>query len=107
MADNGDSLYDTIVGFFGGGDETSPREREMVMSPAPVKPTFTQQEGEDRTAFNIRKRLKMREWEALIRQRESFPEDFMVPAAEAEGTEDTSRYNRQQQIDQALEDAGA
>lgn len=106
MADNGDSLYDTIVGFFGGGDE-SPREREMVMSPAPEKPTFTRQEGEDSTAFSIRKRLKTREWEALMRQREDFPADFMVPAAEAEGTEDVSRYNRQQQIDQALEDAGA
>ncbi len=104
--DTEESLWDTLAGVFGFGGDGSPRQREMVMSPAPAKPTFTRRPDEDATMFSLRRSGKIREWEAIMRQRELDPDSFMVPAAQAEGTEGASRYNRDQAIDQALEDAG-
>ena len=98
-------LWDVIAGFF-GSDDTSPREREMVMSPPPERPQLTQRADEDSTSFSIRKSLKMREWESLMRQREIDPDSYMVPAAEAEGTADQSRFERGQAIDDAVTAAG-
>ena len=100
------SLWDTLASALGFGGDSSPREREMVMSPAPEKPTFTRRSDEDATMFSLRRSGKLREWEAIMRQRELDPDSFMVPAAMAEGTEGASRYNRDQTIDQAVTDAG-
>lgn len=105
MAD--DSLWGTIAGFLGGGGEATPREREMVMSPPPPKPELVQQGNEDSTAFRIRQRQAQRAWENEMREREDFPQDFMVPAAQAAPeTSEESRYNRRDTIDAAVREAG-
>lgn len=106
--ENEDSLWNTLAGFF-DSDDASPREREMVMSPPPPKPVLTQEPGEDSTAFRIRRGQAERAWKKTMLDRENYPEDFMVPAAEAAPAPesgDESRYNRREQLDRAIREAG-
>lgn len=89
-------------------DERSPKEREMVLSPTPPPPTFVQAEGESAMDFGLRKKRELRAYNKLLRDMEASPEDYMVPAAaaEAEATEEISRYNRKRQLDMAEKELG-
>jgi len=99
-----------IISAFGDdGDEASPREREMVVAPIPKPPVFTQGEDESNMDFALRKKREKRAYDKLLRDMEASPENYMVPAAaaEAEATEEISRYNRKQQLDLLEKEQGS
>lgn len=93
---------------FSGDDDATPREREMVRAPTPPPPTFVQGEGESSMDFGLRKKRETRAYNKLLRDMEASPEDYMVlaAAAEAEATEEISRYNRKRQLDMAERELG-
>jgi hypothetical protein len=100
------SLYDTIAGFFTGGDEEA-KAKEMVMAPPPPEPVLTQNPGESSLDFSMRKRKAMMEYRALLNDREMNPGNYMIPAAEAEEVPagERDRFDRRRQIEEAIESA--
>jgi hypothetical protein len=58
--------------------------------------------------FGLRKKRELRAYNKLLRDMEASPENYMVPAAaaEAEATEEISRYNRKRQLDMAERELG-
>jgi len=98
-----------LVRAFGDKEDGTKKEREMVRTPAPEPPTFIQGEDESRMDFNLRKKREKRAYDKLLRDMEASPENYMVPAAaaEAEATQEISRYNRKQQLDLAEQEAGS
>ncbi len=93
---------------FTSDDDASPKEREMVRAQTPPAPTFVRAEGESSMDFGLRKKRELRAYNKLLRDMEASPEDYMVPAAaaEAEATEEVSRYNRKQQLEMAEQELG-
>lgn len=93
---------------FVDNEEVSPKEREMVRAPTPPPPEFVQAEGESDMDFRLRKKREMRAYNKLLRDMEASPENFMVPAAaaEAEPTEELSRYDRKAQLEAAERELG-
>jgi len=94
--------------FFSDADAT-PKEQEMVRAPTPDPPTFVRNEGESAMDFGLRKKREIRAYDKLLRDMEASPENYMVPAAaaEAEATEEISRYNRKRQLDMAEREQGS
>jgi len=92
-----------------GDDDASPKEREMVRAPTPPPPTFVQGEDESSMDFGLRKKRETRAYAKLLRDMDASPENYMVPAAaaEAEATEEISRYNRKRQLDMAEQEVGS
>lgn len=90
-------------------EDSSPKEREMVRAPAPPPPEFVQAEGESDMDFGLRKKRELRAYRKLLRDMEASPEDYLVPAAaaEAEATEEISRYNRKRQLEMAEQEVGS
>jgi len=85
-------------------DDGGKKSREMVMSPPPVKPDTARLEGESPLDHSLRVRKLKFEYKKLMEDRGLNPSNYMVSpaAASAEPTEETSRYNRRQQLDKAL-----
>lgn len=101
-------------GFFSrifGSDNEEARSREMVMSPPPEPPNIRREDFPEGTEGNIAYRMAKRkadfEYRKLLEDRELNPQNYMVPAAAeaAEPTEETSRYDRQRQLDTAIREA--
>jgi len=106
MADEEKGWFESL---FISDDEASPKEREMVRAPTPLPPEFVQGEEESNLDFGLRKKREVRAYNKLLRDMEASPEDYMVPAAaaEAEATEEISRYNRKRQLDMAEQEVGS
>lgn len=98
-----------LVAAFGDDDEVTPRQREMVEAPPPKPPVFVQGEDEADMDFRLRRKREKRAYDKLLRDMEASPENYMVPsaAAEAEATEEISRYNRKQQLDALEKEQGS
>jgi hypothetical protein len=97
-----------LVAAFGDDEDASPKEREMVRSPAPKPPVFVQGEDEEDMDFRLRRKREKRAYDKLLRDMEASPENYMVPAAaaQAEATEEISRYERGQQLLAAEQELG-
>jgi hypothetical protein len=110
MADTPDEKgwFDELMAAFGSREDASPKEREMVRAPTPKPPTFVQGDDESRMDYTLRKKREKRAYDKLLRDMDASPEDYMVPAAaaQAEATEEISRFNRRQQLDLAETEQG-
>lgn len=88
--------------------DPTPKEREMVQAPTPKPPEFVQGAEESDMDFGLRKKREIRAYKKLLRDMEASPENYLVPsaAAEAEPTEEISRYDRAQQLGAAERELG-
>jgi len=110
MADEEDrGWFADIVAALTGDEDADPKEREMVRSQTPPPPTFVRGDDESAMDFRLRKKREIRAYDKLLRDMEASPENYMVPAAaaQAEATEEISRYNRKQQLDMMEQEQGS
>ena len=70
---------------------------------------FKRGDNESAMDFTLRKKREKRAYAKLLRDMDASPENYLVPAAaaEAEATEEISRYNRKQQLDMAEQEVGS
>jgi hypothetical protein len=104
-----ESWFDSLVAAFGRSeDDATKKEREMVRAPAPKPPVFVQGEDEEDMDYRLRRKREKRAYDKLLRDMEASPENYMVPAAaaEAEATEEISRYERKRQLEVAEQELG-
>jgi hypothetical protein len=100
--------FDDLIAAFTRKEDESAIAREMVRAPPPEPPTFVQGEDESAMDYGLRKKWQTRAYEKLLRDMEASPENYLVPAAaaQAEATEEISRYERKQQLDMAERELG-
>jgi hypothetical protein len=99
MAEEEKSWWDSLF------SNEEAKEREMVMSPPPVKPELNPDDYSDNLAYRMAKRKADNEYKRLMEDREYNPGKYMVQEAEAEPTEDIRKYDRRQAIDEAISEA--
>ncbi len=103
-------FFESLFSF--GDDDKSPREREMVMSPDPPKPTVDRADFPDGSSGTLEYKMRVRkveqEWKQLMRDREDNPQNYMVPAAHAEAdpTKEHAAYTREQDIEETMREMG-
>lgn len=100
--------FSELLAAIGSNDDATAKEREMVRAPTPSAPTFVRGDNEEAMDFRLRKKRELRAYAKLLRDMDASPENYMVPAAaaEAEATEEISRFNRRQQLEMAEKELG-